>query len=162
MSLKPGPLPHVTTFQYLAGSQAAKLEPSCDCGYQIAERFELQTPILGYEGKTHDGLAEITRDGVAIGHPGFWLDGVSGIPKWLHRLARRLMRGATVHDILFELMRDEVLPPEAKPVADTVLVDVWNADGAFEATQWAGRKAMETRAAKRAARATKPVILSFP
>lgn len=160
--MKPGPFPFDGTVKYLAGSQQVRLEPSCDCGYQIAERVEIQTLIFGYEGKSHDGLAEIRRDGMVIGHPGFWLDGVSGLPKWLHGLARRLMRGATFHDLGFELTRDTILPPEAKDELDKVLVDLWKADGAMSASQWFGRKAMTTRAAKRAARARKPVILAFP
>lgn len=92
--------------------------------YQLEEDFEIDTPFrLGlpvqaeYISMTIDGKLHI-REGYAWDGPsGPTIDTPSS------------MRGALVHDALYQLLREGFLSPEAREKADRMLYDLCREDG---------------------------------
>lgn len=78
------------------------------------------------------GPLEITRDGVLHIRQGYAWDGPSG--PTLH--TRNFMRGSLVHDALYQLMREEILPQSSRLRADQLLREICRIDGMSAFRAW--------------------------
>ena len=97
--------------------------------YQLNETYSIRIPIYGYEIDTkylslHSGLLTI-KDGYC------W-DGPSGPTIDTHTF----MRGSLVHDALYQLMREELLPHSCQVAADKLLREICLEDGMSRLRAW--------------------------
>ena len=124
--------------------------------YQSDRDFRILIKELqGYSVETR--FISLTPDGLFTVRAGYAWDGASG-PTWDTPSS---MRGALVHDALYQLMRMGLLPQAVRPIADAVAGLIWRADG-----MWAGRARAWWRAvrlfAAYAARRQRPRVLIAP
>ena len=93
--------------------------------YQLMERYECRTPIVGQLGAVGDGWVELDDHGVLKTKKGYAWDGPSGPTID----TKSFMRGSLVHDALYQLMREGVLGQEYRKCADRLLLNICRADG---------------------------------
>ena len=98
--------------------------------YQLYEMYLQQVPIYGriieskYLFNNQDGLLCIMD--------GYSWDGPSGPTIDTHTF----MRGSLVHDALYQLMREELLPHSCQVVADKLLREICLEDGMSRLRAW--------------------------
>ena len=112
--------------------------------YQVAEIIELQTKITGIY--TTINFATLYATGVLVVYPGYAFDGPSGPTKWIaaclpgqwlkDRWLKTIMRGSLPHDVLYELMRKELLDLKWRPEADATMLRICKEDGMSRARLW--------------------------
>ena len=82
-------------------------------------------------------------------YKGYLWDGVSVLPMWINTaLKEKVMKGSLLHDALYHLMRQGLLPQECKPAADYLMHRQFLADGLpkgiadlfYEAVEWRGHR----------------------
>ena len=100
------------------------------------------------------GLLEITSDGRLIVRKGYSWDGPSGPTID----TKNFMQGSLIHDALYQLMRELVLPQSARKRADKILRDVCLKDGMSKFRAWYVYKAVRAFGASSAA----PDLLEAP
>lgn len=83
--------------------------------YRLDETYWVQTGIVGYDGGF--GPLEIESDGTLSIYPGYMWDGASGPAIQ----TKTFVRPSLVHDALYQLIREGVLPREARLQADRLL-----------------------------------------
>lgn len=118
--------------------------------YTLLEQVQYQTGIQATH--THDVVA--IDDGLLTIKPGYAWDGPSG-PAFD---TGNFLRGSLVHDALYQLMREGVIPQAQREKADQILYDICRADGMSKLRAkwvfWAVRKF--------AGKAAQPDILTAP
>ena len=91
--------------------------------YQLAETYTIKVDILGYE--IYEEFIILTKDGLLSILSGYAWDGASGptldTPD--------TMRGSVVHDVLYQLMRLELIPESYREYADDLLKEICMEDG---------------------------------
>ena len=91
--------------------------------YQTTRDFSHQTEIHGFEGGNH--FLSIQKDGIILIKEGYAWDGPSG-PTFDTTDA---MRGSLVHDALYQMMREKILPLSMRDQADALLKSICEEDG---------------------------------
>ena len=91
--------------------------------YQLAQEFTCATQI--YDHEASNGYYTLTKQGQLTINAGYAWDGPSGptvdTPAF--------MRGALVHDCLYQMIRDGKLPESARKRADEILYEFCRLDG---------------------------------
>ena len=100
--------------------------------YQLAKEYNTKLDLLGYTIDTQ--FIKLTPIGVLLIRSGYAWDGPSGPT----RDSKNSMRGSLEHDVLYQLMRMELLPQETRKYADERLEYVCREDGMgeFRANLW--------------------------
>lgn len=102
--------------------------------YQLAENYSIQTKLTGYSASTQ--YLRLTPDGWLTIYKGYCWDGPSGPTID----TKTFMRGALVHDALYQLLRMEYLGPEVRVWADRLLYEICREDGmCWVRAQWVYR-----------------------
>lgn len=91
--------------------------------YKLTEDFTYQTEILGCN--IEHPYIQLTIEGVLTVVEGYSWDGPSG--PTIDTLS--FMRASLVHDALYQLLREGLLPPEKRKDADLLLKQICIADG---------------------------------
>ena len=94
--------------------------------YQMVEDYSIDVSnvdIVGYEGESD--FLTISKEGLLIIKKGYAWDGPSG--PTFH--TKNFMRGSLVHDALYQLMREEILPRSCQEPADHLLQQICQEDG---------------------------------
>ena len=99
--------------------------------YNLHSDYEYPTGIR-VETPKNIGLLEITSEGKLIIRKGYSWDGPSG-PSFD---TKNFMQGSLVHDALYQLMRERVLPQAARERADEILKDICMQDGMSRFRAW--------------------------
>jgi hypothetical protein len=94
--------------------------------YQLSEDYFLQTTIKP-EKEVNEEFIKLTLDGLLTVKEGYAWDGPSGPTID----TKSSMRGALVHDALYQLLRDEKISQSCRVIADTYLRDICIEDGMF-------------------------------
>lgn len=115
--------------------------------YQLCEQFVIKIGVYPRESIEAE-FAHLDTDGTLTIAPWYAWDGPSGPPKWLSELPiigwfyRRFMlpqfmRGSLVHDVLYQLMRHNLLLSEEwRETADRVLQRICLEDGMWHIRAW--------------------------
>jgi hypothetical protein len=106
--------------------------------YQLLIPYAVYIPILGYS--IEEKYFSLNEAGHLYIHPLYAWDGPSG-PTFD---TPSFMRGSLVHDVLYQMIRLELLPVEMKEIADDILYDICIEDG-----MWRVRALWVKRAVKR-------------
>lgn len=113
--------------------------------------YETRMPV---NNPTNLGLLEITSTGKLVIRKGYSWDGPSG-PSID---TKNFMQGSLIHDALYQLMRERVLPQTARERADQILREVCLQDGMSSFRAWYVYKAVRLGGASSAA----PDLLEAP
>ena len=131
--------------------------------YQLAEDYHCQTEVTPGAILSVDFVRLIPTGQLTL-YKGYACDGPSGptFDGLMPRLYRWFMRGAFIHDVLYQLMRAELLDQEWRKQADRELYLACRADG-----MWRARAAWiyygVRKGAEYAARpGSKKIVLSAP
>ena len=100
------------------------------------------------------GFIELTRDGALTTKKGYAWDGPSG----LSFDTKNFMRGSLVHDALYQLMRESLLPLAFKGLADLELHRLCRADGMSTLRAWYVYQAVNLFGMSSARPQTDPVL----
>ncbi|MDP3733711.1 MAG: DUF1353 domain-containing protein [Nanoarchaeota archaeon] len=119
--------------------------------YQIMEPFQYQTGLVGYgDINTKDDWVVLDNKGVLKTKKGYTWDGASGPTID----TKNFMRGALVHDALYQLMRENLLEMKHRQYADQLLREICQRDGMsrfrswyvyIAVRSWFGKKAAQQR-----------------
>ncbi len=99
-------------------------------------------------------ILNIDEDGNLTIHKGYSWDGPSGPTID----TKNFMRGSLIHDALYQLMREEVIPQNMRKQADEILRDICRQDGMSNIRAWWVYQGVRLFAAC----AAKPDLLSAP
>ena len=91
--------------------------------YQLYHDYSLQTQIAGYDIDTE--YIKLTPEGMLTVKRGYAWDGASGPTID----TKSSMRGALVHDALYQLLREEKISQHERLTADAMLRDICIEDG---------------------------------
>jgi len=120
--------------------------------YQLSERETFKTKVRP-DRDVSTRFLQLFKDGTLIVEAGYAWDGASG-PTYD---SKNSMRGSLYHDSIYQLLRNGLLKPEWRTVADEELGRILEEDG-----MWWPRRAMWVNALKLfggpAARNIKPVL----
>ena len=92
--------------------------------YQLVEEYSSKIPLKPCQNIDHEWVT-LTTDGVITIKNGYAWDGPSG-PTFD---TNDFMRGSLIHDALYQLMREGLLPQEYRAEADQVLYNICREDG---------------------------------
>jgi len=124
--------------------------------YQLAEDYAVIVPIFRFDVGTD--YIELDPTGRLLIRKGYAWDGPSGptvdTPSF--------MRGALIHDSLYQLIRLELLPPGFKEVADRILKRICIEDGMNRLRAWYVYHAVSKFAGFAASPKNKKKILTAP
>jgi len=95
--------------------------------YQVAKEFHIKLDIVPYAPILRP-FVKMDAEGDTWVLSGYAWDGASG-PTWD---TKNSMRGSLVHDILYQLIRLELIDPKHKEYADGLLYDLCVGDGMFK------------------------------
>lgn len=98
--------------------------------YQLRESYSLFTGILGYSAAVE--YLSIYTTGELIIEGGYAWDGPSG-PTFD---TKTFMRGSLVHDALYQLIREGIIPLEDRVKADDLLRQICKDDGMSPLRAW--------------------------
>jgi hypothetical protein len=87
--------------------------------YQLVAAETFLTPLIGY-GNIASSFIVLENDGKLTAMAGYAWDGPSGPCPDLHCF----MMSSLVHDVIYQLMREGLLPQSAKPIADRLFHDM--------------------------------------
>lgn len=121
--------------------------------YNLHSDVECNTGIK-VEKPADLGVLKITAEGKLFISKGYAWDGPSGPTVDTDNF----MRGSLIHDALYQLMREEVLPQSARERADEILRDVCIEDGMSRFRAWYVYKAVRLCGASSA----RPDLLKAP
>jgi len=91
--------------------------------YQLAENAHFDTPITGF--RINLKYVTLETGGNLVVFKGYQWDGASG-PTLDDNTN---MRGSLVHDVLYQILREEELTQEYRKIADKVLFQILREDG---------------------------------
>ncbi len=100
--------------------------------YVLAEGYRHQTELRPGEPVEIASVLHLDADGLLTLRKGYAWDGPSG-PTWD---TRNFMRGSLVHDALYQLMREELLPRMYRDTADRLLRQTCQEDGMCPLCAW--------------------------
>lgn len=98
--------------------------------YQLAETYSVQTVLFGYDIET--AYTKLYQDGLLIIKKGYAWDGPSGPTVD----TKNFMRGSLIHDVLYQLLREGLLPQHERFIADKILQIICREDGMCKARAW--------------------------
>jgi len=104
--------------------------------YQLYADYTIELPWLDGYPNYSDHFLTVSGAKLTM-HKGYAWDGASGGLD-----TKTAMRGSLVHDALYQLMREGVLPQAARPMADRALYDICLDDGMMWLRAWAWRVAV--------------------
>lgn len=104
--------------------------------YQLEQDYMLRVPILEYSIETK--YFELTPEGILLVRDGYAWDGPSGPTVDI----KSFMRGSMVHDVIYQMLRMEVIDKSNKEVGDQLLYDICVEDGMWNWVAWAVQKAV--------------------
>lgn len=93
--------------------------------YRLLDPYSVEISILGFEGEVKGGWVGITRNGLLEYMRGYGWDGPSGPTID----TEDSLRAALVHDALYQLLREEILPRSYRKKADRIFRRILKADG---------------------------------
>ena len=93
--------------------------------YQLVRYYRLKTDIKGRNIETY--YISLNPEGLLSIKKGYAWDGPSGPTID----TKNSMRGALVHDALYQLMREGLLPEDQRGIADKLLRDICIEDGMY-------------------------------
>ena len=93
--------------------------------YKITDEFRHETGLMNFECQGAGDFITLSTDGLLRVAIGYRYDGPSGPAID----SRNFMRGALVHDALYQLMREGDLPIGCRQQADEIMRDVCRDDG---------------------------------
>jgi len=96
--------------------------------YRLARDFQAMLPIKGIFARSKSGLITLHESGLLVIKRGWAWDGASG----LTIDTKSSMRGALIHDALYQLIREGLLPLEYREIADRILKAVCQIDGMWK------------------------------
>lgn len=98
--------------------------------YRTEATFAIQTPLRGQHVSAD--WAQLTPGGVLVVPAGYSWDGASG-PTWD---TASTTRASLVHDVLYQMLREGLVPPGYRGLMDDFLAQVMVADGAWRLRAW--------------------------
>lgn len=107
--------------------------------YQLAEAYSVLTSIVPDQPIDHDYIS-LSAQGVIGIRQGYAWDGPSGPTVD----TKTFMRGSLIHDALYQLMRDGLLPLSFREAADTELKKICLEDGMWSIRAWWVYRAVRT------------------
>ena len=115
--------------------------------YQLARAFDVQTSIIPPTVLVSEFMV-MDRNGLLIVNAGYAWDGATCFPDM-----KSIMRGSLIHDALYQLMREGLLPSHWKDSADEELrracvhdgMSKWLAQAVYLAVQKFGKLATDPR-----------------
>ena len=99
--------------------------------YQLNVREITQTDIHPPQTVENDYI-KLTPMGLLFIKDGYAWDGPSGPTID----TKSFMRGSLVHDALYQLMREELIPLDWRKAADEALIDICESDGMWGVRRW--------------------------
>ena len=99
--------------------------------YELLHDYQYNTPIK-IEEDTGNGYVSISKDGVLFIKERYAWDGPSGPTID----TKTFMRGALIHDALYQLIRRGYLPKAFRKQADLILKDICLEDGMSKFRAW--------------------------
>jgi hypothetical protein len=102
--------------------------------YELVESLTTQTGIYDASTTLYSGgvyYATLSPDGFLTIHWGYQWDGMSGVGD-----SKQSMRASLVHDVLYQMMRAELLDRKYKDVADRLFEKILIEDGASKLNAW--------------------------
>lgn len=99
--------------------------------YQLAEEYSVEVSIRPEKNIETDFIA-LNTAGLLVTKKGYAWDGPSG-PTFD---TKNFMRGSLVHDALYQLMRNELLPASCREQADLELHKICREDGMSKFRAW--------------------------
>lgn len=123
--------------------------------YQLAESYVEQTNIHPATHICHDFIV-LSTTGVLIINGGYAWDGPSGPTI----STKNFMRGSLVHDALYQLMREGLIPESCRPLADIELRRICQEDGMSWLRAWYVWKAVSRFGSSCAAVIADPIIIA--
>lgn len=122
--------------------------------YQVHDTFHYATGIVGFLIDIGP-LLTLTHNGVITIRKGYAWDGASGPAID----TTTFMRGSLVHDALYQMIEEGLLPFSYRKRADDVLVEICKEDGMWAARRWWVKFAVNTFGA-RALETCNPVLFA--
>uniref|UniRef100_A0A6H2A2A9 DUF1353 domain-containing protein n=1 Tax=viral metagenome TaxID=1070528 RepID=A0A6H2A2A9_9ZZZZ len=99
--------------------------------YQLAENYAVNVPIQ-LSGDIHTEYISLSKIGILMLKIGYAWDGPSGPTVD----TKNFMRGSLVHDALYQLLRQGLLDPCYREIADRVLHTICIEDGMSSIRAW--------------------------
>jgi len=125
--------------------------------YQLSETYSLRIGIEPPQN-IHTEFISLTKLGLLTIQMGYAWDGPSGCTVD----TRSSMRGALVHDALYQLMRREKLDRRLREVADEIAHSIWIQDGMYRWRAWLWKRALNKFAGFAADPRNDPMIYNAP
>lgn len=107
--------------------------------YQVVLDFSYDVGIKGFEVHMN-GFISLTREGVLTIHAGYAWDGASGPA--INTINFR--RGSLVHDALYQLIENDLIPFSYRRHADDILIVICKEDGMSAIRCWWVKLAVNT------------------
>ncbi len=104
--------------------------------YQLLDEVITETPIIHFSYRCE--FFEINTDGMLAVRRGYCWDGPSG-PTWD---SPGSLRPSLVHDVLYQMLRDQILPQHLRAVADEVFYNLMKYTGMGKIRAWYFYKAV--------------------
>lgn len=125
--------------------------------YQLREDLAVQTSVIPLKPIDTEYI-KLSLSGVLFIKKGYASDGASGFTYD----SKSSMRGAFMHDALYQLLRIELLPQEMRDTADKEAYRIWVEDGMWKFRAWAWLKALQIGGASAANPENKKEVLIAP
>ena len=115
----------------MSDSQTVQIKYKADSyKYQLQEDYQIQVSIIPpYNISTR--FFALNEKGIMTIKAGYAWDGATGIPD-----RKSVMRGALVHDVLYQMIREGYLDKTYREVADATLYRLCLLDGTNEIWAW--------------------------
>ena len=123
--------------------------------YQLVEDEITQTRVHGFDITTD--WIRLTPNGVLTRKKGYAWDGATWFPD-----IKSIFRASLVHDALYQLLREELLPQSMRIEADRELIAVANRKGMWKITQKAVWVTVRSLGASAASPSNVKPILTAP
>ena len=125
--------------------------------YQLVISYEGDIPLYPSQDIKTEYI-DLNKKGEILIRRGYAWDGPSGPAID----TRNFMRGSLIHDALYQLIRLDKLPREAKNIADKILLDTCVEDGMNKARAWWVYTAVKTFASRATMPSSEPPVLMAP
>ena len=100
--------------------------------YQLMELYKHATSLQGHDVATSDDWVVLKQDGTLTLKKGYSWDGPSGPTID----TKNFMRGSLVHDGLYQLIREQLIPAKERKPADEILRKICRQDGMSAIRAW--------------------------
>lgn len=120
--------------------------------FQLYWNYHYQTKIMGVRAEI-PGKLFLDTDGILIVYAGYAWDGASGPAIDTNNF----MRGSLIHDALYQLIGEGMLPFHYRRAADDILIKICKEDGMSAPRRWWVKLAVNTFGA-RALEFSNPVV----